>query len=525
MKKNIPLYKSLKFKINLLVTIIFLVIIVLLIYKSNQNQHELIRMNEDNLNQIAVETIDRRFKVSYQILETGLAQIIVNPLIVDAIALGDPDNLFNLVSQSHEKLKDVGVDEFHFFLPDNSSLLNTNEYKNGEINTTCERSIVKDINSDPKHRPISGVEECRHGLFIRYIAPIYNNNEYIGCAELGMEVESRILNIFKKVSGGEWYLYSLNGLNTFMMGSTLETDNYPIDINNKLASSLNKGEIFKSNESPYIIQMIPVSNYKGEYKNYFKRIFDNTELIALQREYTREYIIYGVLAALIGIILLWIVMTYLLNPLIYLEQKVRKLELGALDEPIKVKSNDEIGYLAGAMENMRQSLYKRESDLREQSYIDPLIGVYNRLCFEHTLSEIIEKGSFPTTLIMADIDGLKQINDTDGHTVGDDYIIKCAETMKRAMRGTDKLFRIGGDEFILLFPSTDQKTGEFILKRIKKEIETYNKTLKENETTLSISFGVGVCESESDSLENAIALADVKMYEDKAIKKNRIFSE
>lgn len=521
MRQNIPLYKSLKFKIILLVTFIFFVIIVFLICRSNKNQLEMIRTKEERINQIAVETIDRRLKVSYEILETSLAQIIVSPSIVDALASRDADQLNKLVSQSYEKLKDVGVNAFHFYLPDNTSLLNLYEFKNDDDTAPCERSIVDRINLDPKHIPIKGIEECRHGLFIRYVAPIYKDNKYLGCVELGMEIESRILNIFKNVSGGEWYLYSLNDIDRTIMGGTTEIDSYLINIDEEMSLSLKKGEVLKIEEPPYIIQMIPVANYNGEYKNYFKRIFDNSELIALQSKYTRVSIVYGILAALIGMLLLWIVMTYLLNPLIYLEKKVRRFELGALEESIEVKTNDEIGYLAGAMENMRQSLHKREFELKEQSYIDPLTGVNNRLCFEHNLKEIIEKGLYPVTLIVADIDGLKKINDEEGHAAGDAYIISCAKTMKNAMRGSDKLFRIGGDEFVLLFPNTDEETCNIILNRVEKEIEIYNRNLNKDEIPLSISFGIGLCKCESECLEDAMALADKKMYENKAKKKNK----
>ncbi len=68
--------------------------------------------------------------------------------------------------------------------------------------------------------------------------------------------------------------------------------------------------------------------------------------------------------------------------------------------------------------------------------------------FEHNLVQIIENHLFPTTVIMADIDGLKEINDKEGHVIGDEHLIKCSEIMKSAMHGTDRLFRIGGDEFI-----------------------------------------------------------------------------
>lgn len=518
MKRSIPLYKSLTFKITLLAAIILLIIVIALIYSANQNQQAIIRMKQEDLNQIAVDTVDRRFKVSYELLETSLAQISLSPAISQALALADAEALTGLVLESFDKLKKVGIDEFHFYLPDNRSLLSLYDEPDKTI-TPCRPEMVIDINADPNHLPIKGVEECQHGVFIRYITPIYNDNIYLGSVELGMEIENRILTIFKNVSGGEWYLYALDE-NTLLEG-TSPVDHHPLEITEALALSLAQGQVFTSESPPYLTQLIPIDDYQGDYSYYFKRVFDNSDLLALQRGYTRKYLIYGIMAALVGIFLLWLAMAYLLKPLLYLEQRVRQLELGDLGQAIAVKSDDEIGYLAGAMENMRQSLSQREAALKEQSYRDPLTRAHNRLALDQQLAQIVEKELFPTTLIMADIDNLKQINDQDGHGAGDTHIIKCAQVIRRALRDSDAFFRIGGDEFILLFPQTDEQTGVFILKRIKEEIDAYNQTRKVEESFLSVSFGIGVCQGESACLDHAMAVADQKMYEEKALKKKQ----
>lgn len=519
MRKNIPIHKSLKFKINVLVSLSFLAIIAFLLVKSNRDQKEIINSYENHLNQIAVDTVDRRFKVSYQILETGLAQIVSSPLIIEALISEDEEKLSLLVDKSYKKLQEIGVDEFHFYKPDGSSFLNLYEYKNKNVEILCERDIVISMNSNPENLPARGIEECQHGLFLRYIEPIYNDEIYIGSVELGMVIGSRILNIFKNVSGGEWCLYSLNLQDQTLMETTLDCDTYPISLNPEIKEKLSTGQIHVMHKSPYIIQMIPVSNYKGDYNYYLKRVFDNSELINLQKKYTRGNILYGILASIISIVFLWLIISYLLKPLVYLEHKVRKFESGSMDDAIEVKTNDEIGYLAGAMEKMRQSLYKRESELKKQSYIDPLTGAYNRLFYDRKIDEIVQNKIYPTTIIMADIDGLKQINDTKGHVTGDSYIIKCANIMKSAMRASDTLFRIGGDEFVLLFPNTNLKTGDLILERVNKKINEYNLSLREDEVPLSISFGLAVCSGDIDCLEQTMALADKKMYEDKEKKK------
>lgn len=79
MSENIRFHRSLKFKISKFITILFVFIIVFLISCSNKHIKELINAKEKGLNQVAIDTIDRRFEVSYQILEVGSSQLIANP--------------------------------------------------------------------------------------------------------------------------------------------------------------------------------------------------------------------------------------------------------------------------------------------------------------------------------------------------------------------------------------------------------------------------------------------------------------
>lgn len=519
MKKNIPLHKSLKFKINLLVTTLFLVIIFFFIYVSNQNQKEMIATKENDLEQIAIDTIERRFTVSSQILETSLAQITASPLIVETMANEDADELAQLVSKSYKKLQEVGVDEFHFHLPNNRPLLNLYLANENDSISPSERQIIQTIHSDPEHLPIQGVEECEHGLFLRYIEPIYQENEYIGSVELGMKISSRILNIFKDVSGGEWSLYTFDENGQSLLESTIPEEDYSSEINKELALHLINGQIMKNEKTPYLTQKIPIASYDGEYRHYFKRVYDNSELIALQSKYTNQYLLYGLLTAIIMISLLWALLSYLLNPLLYLEQKVRLFEAGALTDVIEVKSTDEIGYLARAMENMREAIYKREVKLKRQRAIDPLTGVCNRFSFDKYLDQITEKKLFPASLIVADIDELKEINDERGHLAGDKHIINAASIINQIIDEHCRLFRIGGDEFMIILPETSEADAEKILEQIIEELDNYNTSLKKGEPILSISFGLGICDGKEDCLEAAIHHADKEMYKNKAMKK------
>ncbi len=491
-----------------------MLIIVFLISSSNNHIKELIDEKEKDLNQVAIDSVDRRFRVSYQILEVGSSQLIANPLTVDGIKRGDKDQLIELVSKSYNELKEAGLVAFHFYGADGSSILNFNNVLEADLGPPCGQSLVSKLNSDPDLQAINGIDECKYGfLFLRHIRPIYDESGiYVGSLELGMEVGERMLNIFQEVSGGDWFLYSLKEDEKSLLQATSTEDTFNFDLKEEYLESLKAGEIISFEDSPHIIQMIPIENYRGEYQNYLKRVYDNTNLIELQNEYTRAYIRNGILAAIFAVGLVWTVLSYLLEPLSYLEEEVRKLESGVLDSPIKVKSTDELGYLAGAMDSMRISLSKRQLELEEQSYIDPLTGIYNRLYFKEFIDELKTQKSCPTAFIFADIDELKDINDSLGHQAGDDYIVESINVIRSAMRENDKIFRIGGDEFMLIFPGADRQATDHILERINTSIREHNSKLEDGKEEVSVSFGTSIYQDEDDCLETTIALADEDMY-------------
>lgn len=156
---------------------------------------------------------------------------------------------------------------------------------------------------------------------------------------------------------------------------------------------------------------------------------------------------------------------------------------------------------------------KTEQELQFLSMHDPLTGLYNRNYFENELERLGSSREYPIAMISADLDGLKLVNDTLGHKEGDRFILACAAVLKGALRGSDVLARVGGDEFALILPRTDEETGNTIIERIRKQIENYNS--KRQGLPLSISLGLAVSENAMQPLGEAYAAADRVMYKDK----------
>lgn len=156
---------------------------------------------------------------------------------------------------------------------------------------------------------------------------------------------------------------------------------------------------------------------------------------------------------------------------------------------------------------------EREKRLRYLSLHDQLTGIYNRAYFETELARYDRGRDYPVTIISADLDGLKLINDTMGHDAGDKLLKGCASILKESLRGSDILARVGGDEFSAILLRTDKATGEEVVRRVRENINKYNK--ENEELPLGISIGVTTAEKEDFSLRELFKRADNLMYRDK----------
>lgn len=154
---------------------------------------------------------------------------------------------------------------------------------------------------------------------------------------------------------------------------------------------------------------------------------------------------------------------------------------------------------------------KSEEEILHISYHDHLTGLYNRRFYEEELKRLDTKRNLPLTIALGDINGLKLVNDSFGHEVGDKLLMKVAEVIKRECRGDDIVARLGGDEFIILLPKTNTFAAEKIIKRIQEQLLHVNVT----PIDISISFGYGTKNSEEDNIQNIFKIAEDYMYKNK----------
>lgn len=145
------------------------------------------------------------------------------------------------------------------------------------------------------------------------------------------------------------------------------------------------------------------------------------------------------------------------------------------------------------------------------SYHDQLTGLYNRRFFEEELNRLDHPRNYPLCVVMADVNGLKLINDSLGHFVGDELLVKMADVLKMTCRAGEIISRIGGDEFVILLPNTDKAQAEQLVRRIKATGERESLY----GMTLSMSFGWEVKQQPEEDIHDIFNRAEGSMYKQK----------
>ena len=159
---------------------------------------------------------------------------------------------------------------------------------------------------------------------------------------------------------------------------------------------------------------------------------------------------------------------------------------------------------------------RMEDHLRYMSQHDVMTSLYNRAFFSEELLKLEQSGLYPISIVMADMDGLKAVNDEQGHLAGDEALKRTAALLEGAFRAEDVVARLGGDEFGVLLPSTTEAEVERKLAYIRNELWADRQAGERSPRSISVGAAPVY---QGGSLSAGLKQADKLMYQDKAARR------
>ncbi len=207
-----------------------------------------------------------------------------------------------------------------------------------------------------------------------------------------------------------------------------------------------------------------------------------------------------------------------------MHQLAAKLLLAAAQEKASL-SLQEYDDFSNAVDNLRLEINSLKQELVDSlNNRDPLTGAENRtgmLTRLRELHELVKRGVQTCTIVLMDLDHFKAVNDTYGHPAGDQVLVAWVSYIKQNLRSYDRVYRYGGEEFLLSFPGTDLQIVQDIIERIRKGLSAVAIGVDETKTIMvTASFGMTMLDP-NVSVEESIIRADTALYAAKKTGRNR----
>lgn len=208
----------------------------------------------------------------------------------------------------------------------------------------------------------------------------------------------------------------------------------------------------------------------------------------------------------------------LFAPLHTLLVSTQKMEAGEEVRISDITPKDEMGFLLSSFYSMYEKVHKRTQKLNYKAHHDELTGLLNRtLVLDEINNAVIHARDNETksAVIYLDLNKFKEVNDTLGHDAGDELLKETAKRLDEVTRNDDKVFRVGGDEFVVVLQ--DIATDEDVVHVASKILEAFQPTMQldGNPFEISISMGVAIAPDDSSNPEELMKMSDIAMYTSK----------
>jgi two-component system cell cycle response regulator len=212
---------------------------------------------------------------------------------------------------------------------------------------------------------------------------------------------------------------------------------------------------------------------------------------------------------------------------------LRGLEIGVNDYLLRPVDKNEL--LARARTQIRKRRYTDHlrdnvQNSIEMAITDALTGLHNRRYMENHLGTLMEQAIMrcrPLSILILDIDFFKAVNDTHGHSAGDEVLEEFARRLKKAVRGIDLACHYGGEEFVVVMPDTDIAMATAVAERLRRRIAAEPFPINRNARTakVTISIGIAAMRSSEDKPAEIIKRADQALYRAKREGRSRVVAD
>jgi diguanylate cyclase (GGDEF)-like protein len=219
-----------------------------------------------------------------------------------------------------------------------------------------------------------------------------------------------------------------------------------------------------------------------------------------------------------------IIMRILLANLTRLVDGARKFAEGDRGHRIEVQVPPELREVADEFNRMIARVHEAEASLMAQAREDAMTGLRNRRAFEESLTAAFARTrrlSEPFALVTLDVDHFKKVNDTYGHSAGDDVLKSIGRTVERVIREVDQAFRIGGDEFAVLLAGVDLAGAKVAAERLRAAIAASPVATGGTQIAVTASFGLA-CADRAIPADELMRSVDLALYAAKSGGRNRV---
>lgn len=226
----------------------------------------------------------------------------------------------------------------------------------------------------------------------------------------------------------------------------------------------------------------------------------------------------------------WFVLTItftIVGGIVYFSDHITTQAFTHLKEEVKERQRAESELAAANLELQKRvaEVEKLKDEVREQALHDSLTGLPNR----RHLSEILpheflraERKNEPLSIIFADVDHFKTINDAYGHPVGDQFLVEIAHLFQRELRRSDFVYRYGGDEFVLVLLGYNAESSVKRIEDIRQKCARIIVTAEGKELSATLSFGIATFPLHSKNWQEIIMKADQALYDAKRMGRNQV---